>query len=185
MNPIAVRPLSSALRVLVVASEDSRSAALAILVRDLGHVAVASPSEASVVLSEGAISRIRMPTVVLGTQREGAEANLPADASPEQIDAALRAVAAGLKVTMPDSVRPAFDALDEGDSRFLLTPRETEVLFAVSKGATNKEIARALGLSLHTVKFHLESVMRKIGASTRTEAVSKAMRLGLLEPYPL
>jgi DNA-binding CsgD family transcriptional regulator len=55
-----------------------------------------------------------------------------------------------------------------------LTPRELDVLAAIADGDTNKAIARRLGISLHTVKFHVESVFRKLGARTRTEAVAKA-----------
>ena len=51
----------------------------------------------------------------------------------------------------------------------LLTPRETEVLAAISEGFSNKEIARRLEISLHTVKFHIESLLRKLGARSRAE----------------
>ena len=67
----------------------------------------------------------------------------------------------------------------------LLTPRELEVLRDVADGLTNKEIAGHLGISLHTVKFHVESLMRKLVVSSRAEAVSKSMRLKLLAPYRL
>jgi DNA-binding NarL/FixJ family response regulator len=97
-----------------------------------------------------------------------------------QIDAALRAVAAGLRVTGAIETPRSFAPLRE-DQPVLLTPREVEVLQAVANGLSNKEIARELGISLHTVKFHLESLMRKLGASSRTEAVTKALRLHLLE----
>jgi len=60
------------------------------------------------------------------------------------------------------------------DAHALLTPRELEVLAALAEGMTNKAIARRLDISLHTVKFHVESVFRKLGARTRTEAVAKA-----------
>ncbi|MDE2052513.1 MAG: response regulator transcription factor, partial [Gammaproteobacteria bacterium] len=62
----------------------------------------------------------------------------------------------------------------EAEARMLLTPREAQILDAIADGLTNKAIARRLGISLHTVKFHVESVFRKLGASTRTEAVAKA-----------
>jgi DNA-binding NarL/FixJ family response regulator len=65
-----------------------------------------------------------------------------------------------------------FAAASEPDS--LLTPREVEVLGAIGEGLTNKAIARKLGISLHTVKFHVESLFRKLGARTRTEALAKA-----------
>ena len=56
----------------------------------------------------------------------------------------------------------------------LLTPRELDVLGAIGDGLTNKAIARHLGISLHTVKFHVESLFRKLGARTRTEALARA-----------
>ena len=57
----------------------------------------------------------------------------------------------------------------------LLTPRELEVLGAIMGGFTNKAIARQLEISLHTVKFHVESVFRKLGVRSRAEAVAKAL----------
>ena len=65
-------------------------------------------------------------------------------------------------------------AMRETDAHALLTPRELEVLAALAEGMTNKAIARRLNISLHTVKFHVESLFRKLGARTRTEAVAKA-----------
>ena len=67
-----------------------------------------------------------------------------------------------------------FAALPEADARSLLTPRELEVLGAIAEGLTNKAIARRLDISLHTVKFHVESLFRKLGARTRTEALARA-----------
>ena len=67
-----------------------------------------------------------------------------------------------------------FAALPETEFRALLTPREIEVLSAISEGLTNKAIARRLDISLHTVKFHVESLFRKLGVRTRTQAVAKA-----------
>lgn len=67
-----------------------------------------------------------------------------------------------------------FAALPETERRALLTPREAEVLAAIGEGLANKEIARRFGISLHTVKFHVESLFRKLGARTRTQALAKA-----------
>ena len=99
---------------------------------------------------------------------------LPRDANAQQIDAALRAVAVGLIVRPSDATDIGFGSMPEGDIGALLTPRELEVLSAIADGDTNKTIARRLSISLHTVKFHVESVFRKLGARTRTEAVTKA-----------
>ena len=61
-----------------------------------------------------------------------------------------------------------------------LTPREHEVLGLVAEGLPNKSIADHLSISEHTVRFHVNSIMSKLGAQSRTEAVTRATRLGLL-----
>ncbi|HEU4350268.1 MAG TPA: helix-turn-helix transcriptional regulator [Burkholderiales bacterium] len=73
-----------------------------------------------------------------------------------------------------DAPEAGFAAAPEAEPRALLTPRELEVLGAIGEGLTNKAIARRLEISLHTVKFHVESLFRKLGARTRTEALAKA-----------
>jgi ATP/maltotriose-dependent transcriptional regulator MalT len=62
-----------------------------------------------------------------------------------------------------------------------LTAREHEVLALVADGSANREIAHALGISEHTVKFHLASIFGKLGVSTRTEAVQRGLRPGVIE----
>jgi DNA-binding NarL/FixJ family response regulator len=98
----------------------------------------------------------------------------PAMRGASQIDAAIRAVSADLIVRSPDATDAGFGAMRETDGHALLTPRELEVLATLAEGMTNKAIARRLNISLHTVKFHVESLFRKLGARTRTEAVAKA-----------
>ena len=61
-----------------------------------------------------------------------------------------------------------------------LTPRERDVLALLAEGLSNKAIAKALGISDQTVKFHLNTLLGKLGATSRTEAVTKAVRAGLL-----
>ena len=65
-----------------------------------------------------------------------------------------------------------------GDS---LTNRESEILVLLSEGLSNKAAARRLGISQHTVKFHVESLFRKLGAVSRADAVSKGLRQRLFE----
>lgn len=173
------------LRVAVFASDPRRGLLLSRVVRDLGHEVVRGIEDASAVLTDGVAVRRDLPAVSLGPEGENDRARLPRDASAEQIDAALRAVAAGLSVSVADAPARRFEALPEPDEPALLTPRELEVLRDVADGLTNKEIAGHLGISLHTVKFHVESLMRKLVVSSRAEAVSKSMRLKLLEPYHL
>jgi len=62
-----------------------------------------------------------------------------------------------------------------------LTPREVEVLTALADGLGNKAAARRLGISPHTVKFHIEALFRKLGARTRAEAVAKGLRRQIVE----
>jgi len=61
-----------------------------------------------------------------------------------------------------------------------LTPREAEVLALMAEGASNKVIARTLGISVHTAKFHVAAVLDKLDAGTRADAVAQAVRLGVL-----
>jgi DNA-binding CsgD family transcriptional regulator len=62
-----------------------------------------------------------------------------------------------------------------------LTPREIEVLTLLAEGATNKSIARRLGISVHTVKFHVASLLDKFEAIGRTDAITQAVRLGVIQ----
>ena len=122
--------------------------------------------------------------------REGIRAVLPNDVSPEQLVAALQAAASGLLVLHPAQVGAQVTsngfASSPVRSRELneltepLTPRESEVLQMLASGLGNKEIAAKLAISEHTVKFHVASILGKLGAATRTEAVSIGIRRGLV-----
>lgn len=173
---------SAALRVWIAAANPDRHQQLIHLVSALGHAIADSLTSATVVLADGVVPKSSLPILALGMAGEDLEGSLPPGASDEQIDAGLRALAAGLRVSARDWVQSGFAALDESSDAVLLTARETEVLAAAAKGKSNKEIARELGISLHTVKFHLESLSRKLHTQGRTEAVAKAIGLGLLQP---
>ena len=71
-------------------------------------------------------------------------------------------------------------AADASPSEAVLTPREREVLALLAEGASNKAIARRLGISFHTAKFHVAGILAKLDADSRTEAVTKAAQLGLV-----
>ncbi|HEY1890833.1 MAG TPA: response regulator transcription factor [Steroidobacteraceae bacterium] len=175
MTEPAAGSLARSLRVAIAASGEERLATLAKLVRSLGHEVVGGDMQPDVVLAEHhRPAEGRHPAVVLGGTESEAEGLLPENSAPAAIDAALRAVARGLIVRSPGVRTPGFSAVQEAEARALLTPRETQILDAIADGLTNKAIARRLGISLHTVKFHVESVFRKLGASTRTEAVARA-----------
>ncbi len=80
-----------------------------------------------------------------------------------------------------ESGAAADTASSEHDPIEALTPRELDVLALLSDGFGNRAIASRLGISEHTVKFHLASIFGKLGASTRTEAVRRGLELGLIE----
>lgn len=163
------------LRVALHAVDALRRAALAKALAEAGHLVVALDDAADVVLADGGCPAGETRFVVaLGGNDDDAAGVLPRDADAIQIDAAIRAVAAGLIVRLTSARESGFGAMRETDGQALLTPRELEVLAALAEGLTNKAIARRLEISLHTVKFHVESLFRKLGARTRTEAVAKA-----------
>ena len=110
----------------------------------------------------------------------GAKAFLSRGASPEALAAALTALSHGLSVTDP-SLSGGSGAIDAGPpAASLLTPRENDVLRLLAEGLPNKIVASRLEVSEHTVKFHVNSIMSKLNAQSRTEAVTLATRLGLL-----
>jgi DNA-binding CsgD family transcriptional regulator len=164
------------LRVAVAASNGAAGRRLAALVAQCGHHLVEAESSPDAVLTDGASTTLPpAPAVAIGSGGGGLAGRLASDAAPVQVDAALRAVAAGLTVRAPAAQAGALDPLPE-DPPVLLTPREIEVLAALGNGLTNKETARQLGISPYTVKFHVESLFRKLGVATRAEAVAKGMR---------
>jgi DNA-binding NarL/FixJ family response regulator len=112
----------------------------------------------------------------------GARAALPRDADGESLAAAVRAVVQGL-VVLDESFAVALlrDApVTAADLPESLTPREAEVLQLLTQGLPNKAIAQRLGISDHTVKFHVNAILGKLGVQSRGEAIVQAMRLGLV-----
>jgi len=101
--------------------------------------------------------------------------------SGPRLSRALDAILEGLVVIdedlAEDALRPPLRPLGSHET---LTPRELEVLERLASGLSNKEIADRLGVSFHTVKFHVNSILGKLGASTRTEVVALAARAGIL-----
>jgi DNA-binding NarL/FixJ family response regulator len=184
----ALKILSGAqLRVALLAPDTLRRRTLSKILVDAEYTVVEIDDRPDIVLADGVSvpSNEDRPVVILGDSDQSAQGSLPRDASAHQIDAALRAVAAGLSVRFPAATEPGFLALDESDVQKLLTPRELDVLEGIIDGLTNKMIARQLDISLHTVKFHVESVFRKLGARTRAEAVAKALDSGHLKTIKL
>jgi DNA-binding NarL/FixJ family response regulator len=118
--------------------------------------------------------------------RAGVRALLPRDSSASEIQSAIRVTSRGMVLLDPELARElvtrnrnrssenALDTVEE------LTPREIEVLRMMAEGLGNKEIAARLVISDHTVKFHISSILAKVGASSRTEAVTLGIRMGLI-----
>ncbi len=104
------------------------------------------------------------------------------DASAEQVAAGLQSIAHGLTVLDPsfNSLLLSARAMDVNELIEPLTPRELQVLQLLARGLANKAIAQELQISEHTVKFHVNSILAKLGAQSRTDAVVRATRLGLI-----
>jgi len=131
----------------------------------------------------------RYPILALASEPERAREALASGArgvvsrrtSGARLSHALDAVLEGLLVIdedlAEDLLRPPQRPLGSHET---LTPRELEVLELLASGLSNKEIAERLGVSFHTVKFHVNGILGKLGASSRTEVVALAARAGLL-----
>ncbi len=117
--------------------------------------------------------------------RSGIRALLPLEASAAEFSSAIAAAVAGLVVVHPafldvlSDLAPAPRHPDEAQGP-PLTERELEVLTLMAQGLGNREIARSLGISNHTVKFHIGSIFNKLDVSSRTEAVTEGIRGGLV-----
>jgi len=114
------------------------------------------------------------PEAARVARRRGARGILASNATAEQREAAARAVEAGLRVESADF------GPERDEEVPTLTKRERDVLTRLVEGLSNKEIAQVLGISEHTAKFHVNAILDKLGAQTRTEAVVLAVRAGLV-----
>jgi NarL family two-component system response regulator YdfI len=117
--------------------------------------------------------------------RAGVRSILPRDVAFGEITGAIEAAAAGLVALHPADVNALLaasrpDRPPATESGEALTPRELDVFAMLAEGAGNKAIAWKLGISEHTVKFHVASIMSKLDAGSRTEAVAIGIRRGLI-----
>lgn len=117
---------------------------------------------------------------VFGAIRAGARGYLLKGASVNEIAQAIRVVQAGGSALEPRVAAKLMAEVRTPHPATLLTGREQEVLRLVAQGLPNKQIARHLSISERTVKFHLTSVMRKLEADNRAQAVAQAAQRGLL-----
>ncbi len=143
--------------------------------RALGRVADAGglPAAAVVLVPEGTSFDELVGSGARGAALRRAEGALLA--------ALVRAVAAGLWAFDPAlAPEPPAPRVGPPPPAERLTPRESEVLALLADGLSNKQIGVELGISDHTVKFHVNAILDKLGAETRTEAVVRAARLGLV-----
>jgi len=166
--------INKGIDVIVVADE--------MLLEDVGH-AVADNTEIALVVLASSDDR---PVLALRRLSLRGWSIVPLDATPAQLQASVMAAAQGL-VALPTTLaerlqeqRSVVQALQLEAPDESLTAREREVLELLSQGLPNKLIARRLQISEHTVKFHVSSLSAKLGASSRTDAVSRGIRRGLI-----
>ena len=170
----------------------TRAGVEALLREQSGIEVVSAASEADVLIREEAPElpdgTSGLPVVVLTDElspqdalRSGARAVLPRNAAPSQIIAAIYAASAGLIVIPAEESATIAHHVPLEQIPEPLTPREMDVLEMVAEGLSNKVIAYRLGISEHTAKFHVNSILAKLSAGTRTEAVMRGIRLGLIK----
>jgi two-component system, NarL family, response regulator YdfI len=142
--------------------------------------------QASQVVRSATLSETHVPTLYLLPDESsqpkdltGKNAVLSRNASAAQIRAAAMAVAVGLRIARTNDAAPVEN---EAELAFVepLTDRELRVLNLVADGLSNPKIARVLSISRNTVKFHVSSIISKLGATSRTEAVTIGVKRGLI-----
>jgi DNA-binding NarL/FixJ family response regulator len=152
------------------------------------------------------VPAVAVPDAAAAVWRSDVRAVLPADVDATTLGAVITVIAAGLSVTPSTPARGTraladrrpgtagrpgnrvgtwaetldHSGAEDEEHAVTLTPREREVLTLLAAGASNKAIARTLDLSVHTVKFHVRSLIEKFGAGGRLEAVAIAIRTGLI-----
>jgi two-component system nitrate/nitrite response regulator NarL len=190
------RHAADPLRVTIASDNPLRRAALVMRLAVFGDLAVSEAAlvddirNADVVVAD-TIDASPSSAPVLYLVRDSSEASqaiargargvMLRTAGPQRLHSGIRAVADGMVIVddeVADAVMP--HARARVDLIEPLTPREQQVAQLLAGGLTNKEIAQRLGITEHTVKFHLNGLLRKLGVSTRTEAVVQAARLGIL-----
>src|SRR5262245_30410443 len=204
-NPqLSIGSVTDPIKVALLTDDPLLRAGLSSLLAQVGTIHVVDRDEAEVALwdagvdTEKTLSRLGelrslpVPAVaVVGDQATvapalaaGARGVVLRDQVGPGIHAALAAVRSGLTVmdtALASSLVPPAPAPREPKGRGELTERERQVVQLLAEGLSNKLIADRLGISDHTAKFHVNGVMMKLGASTRTEAVVEAMRRGLIK----
>jgi DNA-binding NarL/FixJ family response regulator len=173
-------PVAVALR----PEDPDRAARLAAL---FGVRVVSDPAMADVLVADALPTDREGPPVLILAEgsaavaalKAGARAVLSPDAPAAQLEATLAAVARGLAV-LPPAALAALAGREPVPVEAGLTRREREVLDLLAAGASNKVIARRLNLSFHTAKAHVASVLQKLGAGSRADAVARGARAGLV-----
>lgn len=163
----------------------ARPAELDIIVieSDSIHDLLLEPISDAVIVLLTEVSEARLISRLL---RSGVRAILPRGSDPDDVLSAIYAAYDGLvllSTPTAESLAAVYgeDPLEvEDELSEEITSRETDVLRMLAEGLVNKEIAARLGISEHTVKFHISSILDKLGASTRTEAVTLGIRRGLI-----
>lgn len=117
--------------------------------------------------------------LIVAAVRAGIDGYLLKGTGREELFAAIRTVAAGGSLLQPAIASKLLARV--GDDDAVLTPRESEVIGLLAKGLSNKEIAGVLDISERTAKFHVSALLRKLDAENRTEAVTRAVQLGIVE----
>jgi two-component system, NarL family, response regulator YdfI len=154
-------------------------------------VVLASTASRARAVLDAAAETTSLPPVVLlvddpraawtsAARRAGVRAVLDSQAALDEIAAALAAAVTGLITLHPDVFRAAARATSVEDTERAVTPRELEILEMLAEGLSNQAIAARLRLSTYTVKFHVASILGKLGAGSRTEAVTLGVRRGLI-----